>query len=195
MEPNVMDSKKCFIVLAPQDDIEDSPPKYLMDRREEKTSTNSPTSEAQKLRFSIAHIMGFMNGGKKEAKADDDVDKKTDLTAAGCDDKIPKNGMPKLWRPTPTRDYLTTAADFSAMAILSRQYSIFGAAAATSSTPLTSSPAQWKTNFLTSAFLSSMQQEPFNGALNVASPNVSTAFARSVLQQQQLRHHAKSLFG
>ena len=85
--------------------------------------TTAATSNNQKLRFSIAHIMGFMSGGggqssDVEVKEEDEEDEKTE-------DVVNRSNvgtqLPKLWRPQPNRDYI----DFGAMALLSRQYSLF----------------------------------------------------------------------
>jgi hypothetical protein len=109
--------------------------------------------------------MGFINAGKAETKAEEPETETARLVTSGGPEKTSGAApIPKLWRPTPTRDYVPTAADFGAMAILSRQYSIFGAAAAAaaSATTTLSTPTQWKTNLLTSALFSSMQQDPFH---------------------------------
>lgn len=181
---------------------EDSPEKSNVER----SMTKSPPSETQKLRFSIAHIMGFMNAGKTESKVIEDEEGQIPVGAsASCDDRDSNSAqIPKLWKPTPTRDFIPTAADFNAMAILSRQYSIFGAAAAAAASATTTTlamPTQWKTNLLTSAIFNSMQQDPFQVSSNLGLGS-QTAFARGVFQQQhhqhqqqQLRHHVKSLFG
>jgi hypothetical protein len=87
---------------------------------------NSGGTESQKLRFSIAHIMGFMGNtaNASSPKAADDKEKAEAASEAAGDDRRPATQLPKLWRPTPTREYITAAAaaaaDLSAMALLSR---------------------------------------------------------------------------
>ena len=155
--------------------------------------------------------MGFINNSNANANAKNEVQVKEETEE---EDKVEEDGnvekrsnpqLPKLWRPQPSREYIATAADFSAMAILSRQYSLFGAM------------SPWKNNFLSSygqlfnsALSSQVATEPFTGpqimpAVNsVSAMNQNSATsARSFLQlqqqqhqqQQHLRHHAKSLFG
>lgn len=190
-------------------DPDDSPEKNSTKR----CLAKSPSSDTQKLRFSIAHIMGFMNAGPTESKAIMDEEEEEEgqrvLASApvSCDERDSNPALiPKLWKPTPTRDFVPTSADFNAMAILSRQYSLFGAAAAAAASASASAsvtttaltmPNHWKTNILTSAIFNSMQQDPFQ--VSNLSFGSQTAFARGVLhqqqQQQQLRHHVKSLFG
>jgi len=89
------------------------------------SSPTTATSNNQKLRFSIAHIMGFMGGGggqssDVEVKEEDEEDEKTEEEEAVSRSNV-STQLPKLWRPQPNRDYI----DFGAMALLSRQYSLF----------------------------------------------------------------------
>ena len=172
----------------------------------ERCLTKSPSTDTQQLRFSIAHIMGFMNAGPTDSKVllDEEEEGPRVASAEASSDERETNSapIPKLWKPTPTRDFVSTSAEFNAMAILSRQYSIFGAAAAAAASASASTtglamPNHWKTNFLTSAIFNSMQQDPFQVS-NLSFGN-QTAFTRGVFQHQQqqqhLRHHVKSLFG
>jgi hypothetical protein len=193
----VSNQSDLFKVRRRQRDGEDSKEtdqKYRPDKNES-NSTSSASSNAQKLRFSIAHIMGFMGQSDVKVKEEADVGKVEEVDE-GDAEKSPNIQMPKLWRPTPSREYIAAAAvDFGAMAILSRQYSLLGA---TLSSP-------WKNNFLSSygqlfnsAMTSHVTQDQFPVPPIGATHQNASPYARCVMQQQQqqhLRHHSKSLFG
>ena len=154
--------------------------------------------------------MGFINNSNANAKNEVQVKVKEETEEEDKveeDEDVEKRSnpqLPKLWRPQPSREYIANAADFSAMAILSRQYSLFGAM------------SPWKNNFLSSygqlfnsALSSQVATEHFTGPQILPAANSVSAIhqnsatsARSFLQlqqhqqqQQHLRHHAKSLFG
>ena len=55
-----------------EEDSQESDQKYRPDKTES-NSASSPSSNAQKLRFSIAHIMGFM-GQSSDVKVKDEED-------------------------------------------------------------------------------------------------------------------------